>query len=310
MVWVCLAVLSGMVAAPSSSVWAQAAKPKNTDAPAGAAADARAADRAAIAAMHDSFVKAFEARDAAALAGHWTTEGEYENEAGVTVQGRDALAKGFAFFFAKTPEVKAEMKPAALRFLGRDTAAGQGTVTVRRGPAEPATRARFDALIVREEGRWRLAKLSESPADEPSLDDLAWLIGQWKTSRGEGAEILTTYTWAPNKKFIHVDFTLKEKTLSLSGKQVIGVDPATGRIRSWTFEADGGVGVGDWSRDGDHWTIEASGTLVDGRSLTETNVLRRVNDDTLTWQSVNRLLDDEEFADLPPVKVTRVKAVK
>jgi len=39
-------------------------------------------------------------------------------------------------------------------------------------------------------------------------------------------------------------------------------------------------------------------------------VLRRVNDDTFTWQSINRLLDDKEIADLPPVKVTRIKDQK
>jgi len=79
---------------------------------------------------------------------------------------------------------------------------------------------------------------------------------------------------------------IKEKNLALSGNQVIGVDPATGLLHSWTFESDGGVGEADWSRDGDHWVLDADGTLADGRSLTETNVLRRVNEDTFTWQSV------------------------
>ena len=94
----------------------------------------------------------------------------------------------------------------------------------------------------------------------------------------------------------------------LSGTQVIGVDPATGELHSWTFEADGGVGEADWSRDGDHWVLDAAGTLTDGGTLTETNVLRRINDDTLTWQSVDRLLDDETIPDLAPVKVSRIKS--
>src|SRR5262249_51244376 len=102
-------------------------------------------------------------------------------------------------------------------------------------------------------------------------------------------------------------FNIKEKGLALSGSQVIGVDPATGAIHTWTFEADGGVGEADWSRDGDHWVLEAAGTLTDGSTLTETNILRRVNDDTFTWQSVDRKHGDEVLPDLAPVKVTRVK---
>jgi hypothetical protein len=36
-------------------------------------------------------------------------------------------------------------------------------------------------------------------------------------------------------------------------------------------------------------------------------VLRRINDDTVTWQSVDRFFGDEEIPDLAPVKVTRIK---
>jgi len=275
-----------------------------------AAADARNADRASIRAALESFVKAFESRDPKALAAHWTAEGEYQSEAGATVQGRGALEKAFTEFFAKTPEVKAEIQPESLRFLSTDTAIGEGLVTVRRGPAVPSTSARYSALLVREEGRWRLAQLSESPNDKVSIADLDWLIGEWKSTGGQGAEIRTTYSWAPSKKFINVQFSIKEKDLALTGAQVIGVDPATGSIHSWTFEADGGVGAGQWSRDGDHWVLDAAGTLNDGTTLTETNILRRINEDTFTWQSINRLLDDSEIPDLPPVKVARVKPQK
>jgi uncharacterized protein (TIGR02246 family) len=276
-----------------------------------AAPEARAADRAAIRNVIESLAKDFEARDAKALAAHWTAEGEYRNAQGVAVQGREVLEQAFGKLFDKTPEVTAEVRPAGLRFLSRDAGIEEGTVTIRRGPANPAAKARYSALVVRESEGWRLASLSESAAEEKTtIEDLGWLIGQWTSTRGEGAEIQTRYTWAPGKKFIQVHFLIKEKDLALSGSQVIGLDPATGMIHTWTFEADGGIGETDWTRDGDHWVLDASGTLADGRSLTETNIVRRVNDDTFTWQSIDRTLDDEELADLAPVKVTRVKGEK
>jgi hypothetical protein len=77
---------------------------------------------------------------------------------------------------------------------------------------------------------------------------------------------------------------------------------------SWTFEANGGIGEADWNRDDEHWVLKAAGTLSNGSTLKETNVLRRINDDTFTWQSVNRTLNGRPLADLPPVKIARIKA--
>jgi uncharacterized protein (TIGR02246 family) len=279
--------------------------------PAAADAATQPADQAAIRAAMQSFVKAFGLKDAKALAAHWTTQGEYQNDNGKTVRGRDALEKAFALFFAKTPDVKAEVHTDSLRFLSNDAAIQGGAVNIRRGPLEPASTARFSVFFVREQGHWLMAQLSESSEEEvESIADLDWIVGEWKALGGQGVEIRTTYAWDAKKKFIHVRFTIAEKALSLSGTQIIGVDPATGGIRTWTFEADGGVGVTDWSRDGDHWELDVAGTLADGRRLTETNILRRVNNDTITWQSINRSLDGADLADLAPVKVTRIKPEK
>jgi uncharacterized protein (TIGR02246 family) len=272
-----------------------------------AATDSQSQDRAAVRAALEAFVKSFESRDPKALVAFWTAGGEFQNARGVQVKGRDDLQQAFTALFSKTPELKAELHPESLRFLSRDLAIEEGSATVRRGSVAPTTKTGYTAILVREDGRWLLAKLTESEADAETVADLAWLIGEWKSSVGQAAEIKTTYSWAPSKKFINVQFSIKEKELTIVGTQVIGVDPATGSIHTWTFEADGGVGETEWSRDGDHWLLEATGTLVDGRTLTETNILRRVNDDTFTWQSIDRWLDDDELPDLPPVKVTRVK---
>jgi uncharacterized protein (TIGR02246 family) len=290
------------------TVFTQEPKPKPKIQP--AATDVHAKDRTAIRDAMTSFAKAFEARDAKKLAAHWTAEGEHQTVRGATVRGREALEQGFGEFFSATPEVLADVQPEALRFLSKDAAVEEGVVTVRKGSTAPAAKARYRALLVREEDRWRLASLSESPDDSVSLGDLGWLVGEWKSTSGGGAEIRTTYTWDANRKFIHVQFSIKEADRTLSGKQVIGVDPATGMIHSWTFEANGGVGEADWSRDGDHWVLDAVGTLPDGTTLRQTNILSRVNADTFTWQSTERTLDDSELADLAPVKVTRLKAEK
>jgi uncharacterized protein (TIGR02246 family) len=301
-----LLITAGAIGALQCFPWFGQARAQSGSQPQPAPPDGRDQDRAAVRAALDSFVKAFESRDAKALAAHWTAGGEYHSLEGVKARGRDALEKGFEGYFARTPELKAKIRHEELHFLSTDSATEEGFVTVQRGPLEPAVNARFSALLMRENGQWRMARLSESPGPGESIEDLAWLVGEWKSTGKDGADIQTTYSWHPNKKFLQAQFTIKEKSRTFTGSQLIGVDPATGTIHSWTFEADGGVGEANWRRDGNEWIVDADGTLTDGRTLSETNILRKLNDNTFTWQSTSRALENETLADLPPVKVTRL----
>jgi len=283
-------------------------KPKDTgDAPAG---PARPADEAAIRAASQSLARAFEKGDAKAMSAHWTEEGEYIDDDGNKVQGKAALEKAYAGFFAKRPELKVESQTNTVRFLGKDTAVEEGTFTVKAKDAPPDTN-RFSTLYVRQDGRWLVALLKEWSDDEANkakLDELAWLIGSWK-SEGAGIAAETSYEWAENKKFIRSKYTItnqKDKTLSSGGTQVIGIDPATGGIRSWTFDAEGGIGEANWSWDGDRWIIDSSGTLQDGTSTTARNLMQRQGDNAFSWRSVQRTHEGEKLPDLAAVQVKRV----
>src|SRR5262249_39586286 len=100
---------------------------------------------------------------------------------------------------------------------------------------------------------------------------------------------------------------VRQKGKSLSAVQMIGLDPATDTLRTWTFEHDGGIGEGTIAQDGRRWVFENRVTLADGSVLEATNILVPVNHDTITWQSINLTIDGEQFGNLPPMKLTRVK---
>jgi uncharacterized protein (TIGR02246 family) len=289
---------------PARAEQAPQAKPETP------AADARADDRAAVRAAMQTFVRAFNSADPKAVAAHWTKEGEYIGEEGATIQGRDALQRGFADFFKRSPRARAETQPESLRFLSQDIATAEGIVSIRIDGTGTTTKARYSALLAREDGTWRLARLQEATVAGPSIEELAWLVGEWKSKDQESAEVATKISWGGNKKFLHVRFVIKNDDRTLDGLQIIGLDPATGEIRSWTFEAEGGISEADWERDGDHWTFRAVGTRAAGGTLTATNILRRINDDTYTLQSIDRAIDDEPLPEMPPVKVTRIKPEK
>ena len=267
------------------------------------------ADRAAILAVMKSLPQAFEKADAKAIAAIWTSEGEYIADDGTTLHGREALEKAYGEFFKKNPKVTLDYESESLRFVARDTAVGEGYATLHRVPSEPPTVSRVSTLFAREDGQWRIALLREWPDEEASLRELSWLIGSWSSKEGD-RPVQTTYEWEGEKAFIRARFSVALPEKPRSGTQMIGKDPSSGELRSWTFESTGGFGEGSWSRDGNQWLVDATVVLPDGGRLTATNILTKIDNDTFTWQSTKRKLDDADLPDAPPVKVTRVKSAK
>lgn len=301
-----LAVTCGLLALLAGSAWVWGGG--QTGQPPAADAD-RSADRAAVQAATQQFARAFESGDATALAALFTETGEYHDDDGGTVRGRAALAKAYGEFFAGRAELKAEAKSNAVRFLGKDTAVEEGTLTVK-AKDQPSRAARFSALYARQDGKWLLAMLKEwgdDATERANLNDLAWLIGHWESASGD-VTARTTYEWAPSKAFIIARYTITPKAGEQPrvGTQVIGVDPAFGSIRSWTFDADGAIGEATWAWEDGRWAIDSEGTLPDGSATTARNFLTKVGNDLFTWKSVKRMTDGEEQPDVGPVTVKRV----
>ncbi len=268
----------------------------------------RQADRDAIRAAVANLVKAFETGNAPAAGAILTSGAEIIPDDAPPLRGREAIRKAYAEFFAKHPKRKITLESESLRFTSRDTAIEEGHMSVALDGDAPESQ-RYSMLLVREDGKWLVALIKEWPSEEADLRDLGWLIGTWEAKRTDVA-VRTTYEWFGNKAFIRATIAAREKEITLSGMQLIGKDPRTGELRSWSFGSDGGIAEGTCTRDGNAWIFESAGVNEDGEPTSAKNILVRVNDDTITWQPVNLTVGDEHVGDLPPVKVTRVKTTK
>jgi hypothetical protein len=91
----------------------------------------------------------------------------------------------------------------------------------------------------------------------------------------------------------------------MSGSQRIGWDPRLKQVRSWVFDSDGGFSEGFWSRDGERWVIKTTGVLKDGRAASATNILTRVNKDTIKWTSVDRTFGADVLPDGEEINLVR-----
>jgi uncharacterized protein (TIGR02246 family) len=280
------------------------AKPKKAASSSGNT-DNRKAARTAIQAQRQAFLKAFEGGEAEQVASFWTADGELIGDDGSVYRGRGAIEGAYRELFSSKKKPRAEIQTESLRFPSKDTAIEEGYFKVHVGNVEPTT-SRYSVLHVRESGKWLMAVVREWPTETVSLRDLEWLIGAWVAKRDD-AEVHTTYEWMWDKSFIRVQFTIRQKDRTLRGFQMIGKDEASGELRSWTFESEGGFGEATWSRDGKKWVLDASGRLPDGSKLTATNILVPLDQDSFTWQTVKRSIGGEDVYELPPVRVTRVK---
>jgi hypothetical protein len=122
------------------------------------------------------------------------------------------------------------------------------------------------------------------------------------------SRVRASFAWTPSQSFIVSSFTTTFKNLAIGGgTQWIGYDPTIKGIRSWTFENSGGFGEGTWKRDGDKWVIKATATLRDGTKAAATNILTRIDADTLSWEAKDRTEDGKPLFDIKPVKMKRVK---
>ena len=309
-----LFLLGGLVAAaawlavgggnPGSAGQPPAATPARPSAK--AAPEDRPADRDAVKKALDDFTAAFGKGDAKAVGALFAAEGEYISDDGTTIRGRAALEKDYAEFFAKNPNNELVVEVDTLRFPSRDTAVVEGFFKLRTGPKKELVVSRCSFLYAREDGKWLVAVAREWPGDGLTVRDLEWLIGSWEAKRGDTA-VSTTYEWTKNRTFIRCRMSISEGERTVTATQMIGKMPSTGGLHIWTFEDDGGIGDADITRDGKRWKFAARGSTADGRVITATNIMTPADADSFLWQTVERTVDGESVADLPPVKVTRVK---
>jgi uncharacterized protein (TIGR02246 family) len=260
----------------------------------------------------EAFIAAFNKGDAKAVASFWTPDGDYIDLAGKHLKGRKVIEESFAKLFEAEKGAKLQIHPTSLRFVTPELAIEDGITEVLPANDGPVSAARYTVVHVKKGGEWFLASVRDAEARPPStfehLRDLGWLIGEWVDEDSKGPVASVTYEWTENQNWITSSLVTSIKDVELSGRtQWIGWDASKKQIRSWSFDSTGGFGEGVWTKDGKKLTIKTTATLPDGKKLTATSIVAKVDDDHVTWQVTNRTLDGKAMDDLPTVKMKRVK---
>ena len=275
----------------------------------------QAADKATIEKAIESYTAAFNAKDAKALAAHWSPEAVYINPlTGNQVEGREAIAKEFTATLAALKNAKLAVEVESIRFISPGVAVENGAAKLISADGQPEESS-YTAIHVKHGVKWLLDRVTEE--DVPvvlshyeQLKGLEWMIGTW-VDGDDQARIETTCQWTRNKNFITRSFSVAIKDrLDMAGMQIIGWDPAAKQIRSWVFDYDGGFAEGRWTKKDNRWSITTTGTMPDGRKASSVNVITYVDDSQFKWQSVSRMADGELLPNIDEVVVVRSKAAE
>ncbi|HMF13457.1 MAG TPA: SgcJ/EcaC family oxidoreductase, partial [Gemmataceae bacterium] len=195
----------------------------------------RSADEAAIRANVTAFVKAYNAKDAKAIAAMFTPDGLIVDKEGDASEGREAIQKVFSGMFAESPKKQIEVTIESIRFVGADLAMEEGTTKETAAPGEIPEYDGYTVLHVKRDGKWLMAMARDEEGPPPSsheqLRPLAWLVGEW-VDDGGSVVVNSTCRWSEDGNFL-----LQEFNIQVSGKnamrvsQRIGWDPQAKSIR-------------------------------------------------------------------------------
>lgn len=256
------------------------------------------------------YVEAFNRHDAKALAGMWAPDAVYLNQiTGEEVVGREAITKQFATLFDTEKELKIDVVVESVRLLSPNVAVEQGTVKLLRPNAEPEENE-YTAVYVQRDGQWLLDRVTDLepdlvPSHYEQLKVLEWMVGTW-VDQDDAVQISTECHWASNQNFLVRKFTAEVPGRpAFSGLQIIGWDAAAKAIRSWTFDSDGGFAEATWTNKGGRWFIHNKGVLADGRKAAMVNVMKPVDENSFTWQTIERSVAGELLPNINEVLVTR-----
>ena len=257
------------------------------------------------------YVETFDKNQAEAVAAFWSPKCVYvDRETGQRTEGRAGIRSDLEKLFKENPGAKISVEMTSVRFVRPDVATVEGTSTAFLPKLDPTT-TQFSAIFVKEGENWLIDSVQETsvpkgPAAGDALKELEWLVGDW-VDDSPGISVECSVQWAANHSFLVRSYKVKRDNEDpWEGTQIIGWDPRSKQIHSWTFDSDGSFDEGDWTKRGDNWSVTLTRTLEDGGTATGTQIIKKQSPDAYTVQMVAREVNGEPVPSSDPIKVVRV----
>lgn len=269
-------------------------------------------EKAAVIANDRAYEAAYAKADLKALVDFFADDADYTTDEGRTYSGRTEIETAIRSGLMANRGSKLTINVETVRALGPESVLEKGTTTVTSKNGETDS-AQYTVIHVKKDGKWKINQLIESPmpalTPRDRLTELAWLIGSWEEAdKSTDLSIYSLYAWSRGGNFLTRSITVKHGgEVTLEGWQIIGWDPIEGRLRSWTFDGEGGFADGYLTREGDRWLLRETGVTPDGERTSADSTISKLSNDKFTWESTNRTLDGDPRPNIGRIEITRAK---
>lgn len=259
-----------------------------------------------IRAMFADYLRAFDRRDAGAVAACWSESAENLSlDTGETTSGRDEVASVFQTLFHDDPAARIDLEIETIRPLGNGVATVDGVSQTTFSDGEVAA-SRFSAVVMKQDGRWMLESVREASvpshrsARQEAIAALEPLVGEWEDV-SDNVTISTHAFWTKGGGFLVRSHRVTSgETMEIT--EVIGWDPLRQGLRSWVFNSQGGFAEGSWAVLDDAFEIFLDGTLADGGLVSGELRIDRVGSDEIVSS-----LEGGPLAELLPIDGAMVR---
>jgi uncharacterized protein (TIGR02246 family) len=260
------------------------------------------------------YARAFSAADASTLANMWAPDGTFVDANGQEYQGRTAIEAMFINLFKQIGKQPLSISVESIRFPASTVAIEEGTSQMVKG-APLGSVGHYTVTHVKRNGLWQMDAVAETNrrnSDAPvlpesKLPDMSWMIGNW-TATGKAETIHLHADWMPNhnQNFIKCTYSADTQSPPNDELQIIGWNPRTSQLNIWHYASNGGFGYGRLvTTDGQTWVERASSMQTDGTICSANYTLKKLNNDSFTWQSTHRNRGRASLPDTPIVTVQR-----
>src|SRR5262249_42316135 len=154
-----------------------------------------------------TFAKIYGAADGVALSELFLDDATIVDPDGNATRGKAAIAEMYATSFQEAVGLKVEPTVEEIRFLSADVARVDGRSGLSSANSAATEFTRFSALLVRREGKWRIAEIREYPTaaaevtPHERLKELEWMVGDW-VDESDDNRVQSSVRWADKKSYL------------------------------------------------------------------------------------------------------------
>jgi uncharacterized protein (TIGR02246 family) len=250
----------------------------------------------------ESFVKAYNDRDAAAIAALFTPLGEIVGSDGETLAGRQAIESYYRDLFSGEEVPLIALEASDVELVAPGVAVEEGLVHLTIADDEPVRSIGYTVTHSKQtDGSWLIAashyrSAVTTPAEQ--IKPLHWMIGEWTLESEDGMRIDMVIDLDDRENHLLGESLITDAEGGAQSTSLrIGWNPATSSIYWWTFDSEGGNASGPWAQRGDEWVVSTTGVTADAEASASSQTLIR-DGDTMVWIATQRMLAGEAQPDL------------